>query len=212
MSTPVRAPLKFVTFEGGEGGGKSTQLRLLAEALRKMGEAVVSTREPGGAPGAEEIRRLLVEGEIGRWPADAEALLHFAARAEHLAKVIRPALEQGRWVLCDRFADSTLAYQGYGQAQDLNWLRLLRAQIVGKTEPGLTLILDLPVEIGLGRVSEQQRYERMGRAFHERLHAGFLAIAKEEPDRCKVIDATRPIDAVAADVRAAVAKQFGVKV
>jgi dTMP kinase len=210
MSTPVRPPLKFVTFEGGEGGGKSTQLRLLAEALRNTGETVVTTREPGGAPGAEEIRRLLVEGETGRWPADAEALLHFAARAEHLAKVIRPALEQGQWVLCDRFADSTLAYQGYGQAQDLNWLRLLRAQIVGKTEPGLTLILDLPVEIGLGRVSEQQRYERMGRAFHERLHAGFLAIAQEEPDRCKVIDATRPIDAVAADVRAAVAKRFRV--
>jgi dTMP kinase len=211
MSTPVRPPLKFVTFEGGEGGGKSTQLRLLADALRKSGETVVTTREPGGAPGAEEIRRLLVEGEPGRWPPEAEALLHFAARAEHLNKVIRPALQAGQWVLCDRFADSTLAYQGYGQAQDLAWLQELRSHIVDKTEPGLTLILDVPVDMGLGRVSEQQRYERMGRAFHERLHQGFLAIAQEEPERCVVIDATRPIDAVAADVRAAVAKRFRVK-
>jgi dTMP kinase len=210
MSTPVRPPLKFITFEGGEGGGKSTQLRLLADALRETGETVVTTREPGGAPGAEEIRKLLVEGEPGRWPPDAEALLHFAARAEHLAKVIRPALAEGQWVLCDRFADSTLAYQGYGQAQDLTWLQQLRSQIVGKTEPGLTLILDLPVDMGLGRASAHQRYERMGRAFHERLHQGFLAIAKEEPERCVIIDATRPIDAVAASVRAAVAKRFHV--
>jgi dTMP kinase len=209
MST---APLRFITFEGGEGGGKSTQLRLLAEALRQAGETVVTTREPGGAPGAEEIRKLLVEGEPGRWPADAEALLHFAARAEHLAKVIRPALEAGQWVLCDRFADSTIAYQGYGQGLDLAWLQVLRTRIVSETEPGLTLLLDLPVDIGLGRVREQQRYERMGRAFHERLHAGFLAIAKAEPERCVVIDATRGIEAVAADVRAAVAQRFRVKV
>jgi dTMP kinase len=204
-------PRKFVTFEGGEGGGKSTQLRLLAEALRRAGETVVTTREPGGAPGAEEIRRLLVEGEPGRWPPDAEALLHFAARAEHLAKVIRPALQAGQWVLSDRFADSTLAYQGYGQAVDPTWLQQLRSQIVGKTEPGLTLILDLPVAVGLARAQEQQRYERMGRAFHERLHAGFLAIAQAEPERCVVIDATRPIEAVSADVRATVAKRFHVK-
>jgi dTMP kinase len=210
MSTPARPPLKFITFEGGEGGGKSTQLGLLAEALKSAGETVVTTREPGGAPGAEEIRRLLVEGEPGRWPADAEALLHFAARAEHLAQVIRPALEQGQWVLSDRFADSTLAYQGYGQGLDLPWLRTLRARIVGATEPGLTLVLDLPVETGLGRAREQQRYERMGIEFHRRLRDGFLAIAKDEPERCKVIDATRPIEAVAAEVRAAVAKRFAV--
>jgi dTMP kinase len=204
-------PLKFVTFEGGEGGGKSTQLRLLAEALRGIGDTVVTTREPGGAPGAEEIRRLLVEGEPGRWPAEAEALLHFAARAEHLAAVIRPALDAGQWVLCDRFADSTLAYQGYGQGLDLPWLWTLRARIVGATEPGLTLVLDLPVETGLGRAREQQRYERMGAEFHKRLRDGFLALAKEEPERCNVIDATRSIEAVAADVHAAVAQRFGIK-
>src|SRR4051812_35545004 len=205
---PTRRSLKFVTFEGGEGGGKSTQLRILADRLRSVGETVVTTREPGGAPGAEEIRRLLVEGEPGRWPAEAEALLHFAARAEHLAKVIRPALESGQWVLCDRFADSTFAYQGYGQGLDLAWLKQLRGRVVGATEPELTLILDLPVETGLGRAREQQRYERMGRAFHERLQNGFLAIAKEEPERCTVIDATRSIDAVAADIRASFIDRF----
>jgi dTMP kinase len=204
-------PLRFITFEGGEGGGKSTQLRGLAEALRAAGEDIVTTREPGGAPGAEEIRGLLVEGEPGRWTPEAEALLHFAARAEHLDKVIRPALNAGKWVLSDRFADSTLAYQGYGQGVDLAWLKTLRKRIVGATEPGLTLVLDLPVETGLGRAQAQQRYERMGQAFHAKLRDGFLAIAKDEPERCVVIDAGRPIDAVAADARTAVAKRYGVK-
>src|SRR4051812_18099 len=204
-------PLRFITFEGGEGGGKSTQLRRLAEALRAAGEGVVTTREPGGAPGAEEIRRLLVEGEPGRWAPEAEALLHFAARAEHLDKVIRPALATQKWVLCDRFADSTLAYQGYGQGVDRDWLQQLRHRVVGATEPGLTLVLDLPVETGLGRALAQQRYERMGSAFHARLRDGFLTIAREEPERCVVVDATRAIDAVAADVKAAVAKQYAVK-
>ena len=129
-------PLRFVTFEGGEGAGKSTQIRLLADALRQAGELVELTREPGGTKGAEEIRNLLVEGAAGRWQAESEALLHFAARAEHLAHVIRPALSAGKWVLCDRFADSTLAYQGYGQGLELDWLWTLRRHIVGATEPG----------------------------------------------------------------------------
>jgi dTMP kinase len=202
-------PLRFITFEGGEGGGKSTQLRALAETLCGAGQDVVTTREPGGAPGAEEIRRLLVEGEPGRWAPEAEALLHFAARAEHLEKVIRPALEAGKWVLCDRFADSTIAYQGYGQGVDRDWLVQLRHRVVGATEPGLTLVLDLPVETGLGRALAQQRYERMGSAFHARLRDGFRAIAREEPERCVVIEAARGIDDVAADVRAAVTKRYG---
>ena len=205
------APLRFITFEGGEGGGKSTQLRALAEALRAAGEDVVTTREPGGSPGAEDIRKLLVEGEPGRWAPEAEALLHFAARAEHLAKVIRPALNAGKWVLSDRFADSTLAYQGYGQGVDLAWLKTLRKRVVGATEPGLTLVLDLPVETGLGRAQAQQRYERMGTEFHMKLRAGFLALAKEEPKRCVVINAAQKIDAVAADLKAAVARHYGVK-
>jgi dTMP kinase len=203
-------PLRFITFEGGEGGGKSTQLRRLADALRAAGQDVVATREPGGSPGAEDIRRLLVEGEPGRWAPEAEALLHFAARAEHLDKVIRPALAAGKWVLSDRFADSTIAYQGYGQGVDRDWLQQLRHRVVGPTEPGLTLVLDLPVETGLGRALAEQRYERMGSAFHARLRAGFLAIAREDLDRCVVIDAARPIEAVAADAKAAVAKRYGV--
>jgi dTMP kinase len=171
----------------------------------------VTTREPGGAPGAEEIRRLLVEGEPGRWAPEAEALLHFAARADHLDKMILPALAAGKWVLSDRFADSTLAYQGYGQGVDLAWLKTLRKRVVGATEPGLTLVLDLPVETGLGRAQAQQRYERMGAAFHAKLRDGFLALAKDEPERCIVIDAARPIEAVAADVKSAVATRYGVK-
>jgi dTMP kinase len=202
---------RFITFEGGEGNGKSTQAKRLAEALRATGETVIATREPGGAPGAEDLRRLLVEGEPGRWAPEAESLLHFAARAEHLEKVVRPALAAGQWVVSDRFADSTLAYQGYGQGADLAWLRQLRAGVVRETEPGLTLVFDLPVEKGLARAAAQQRYERMDRAFHERLRQGFLAIAKTEPRRCIVLDADRGIEEVAEDGRAAVAARFGVK-
>jgi dTMP kinase len=202
---------RFITFEGGEGSGKSTQAKRLVEALRKAGEPVVATREPGGAPGAEEIRRLLVEGEPGRWSPEAESLLHFAARAEHLAKVVRPALAAGQWVVSDRFADSTLAYQGYGQGADLAWLNQLRAGVVRETEPGLTLIFDMPVEKGLARAAAQQRYERMDRAFHEGLRQGFLAIAEAEPRRCVVVDADRDVEAVSADVRAAVADRFGLR-
>jgi dTMP kinase len=202
------APLRFVTFEGGEGAGKSTQIRLLAEILRAHGENVVVTREPGGTPGAEQIRTLLVEGGAGRWQPESEALLHFAARAEHLAAVIRPALAAGQWVLCDRFADSTIAYQGYGQGLDLAWLWTLRKHIVAATEPGLTLMLDLPVEAGLARAETEQRYERMGLDFHRRLAEGFRAIAAAAPDRCRRINAARDIAAIAADIRAALNARY----
>ncbi|MET1028629.1 MAG: dTMP kinase [Dongiaceae bacterium] len=211
-------PRRFITFEGGEGAGKSTQIRLLAETLRQAGLSVVLTREPGGSPGAEQIRKLLVEGIPGRWTAETEALLHFAARADHLDKVIRPALAAGGWVLCDRFADSTVAYQGYGHGLDLNWLAELRARIVGETEPGLTVIFDLPVETGLARAADrvaasaaqaEDRYERMDRAFHQRLRDGYLAIAKAAPDRCRLLPADRPLDDVAAALRQLVARHFG---
>jgi len=211
-------PRRFITFEGGEGAGKSTQIRLLAETLRQAGLSVVLTREPGGSPGAEQIRKLLVEGIPGRWTAETEALLHFAARADHLDKVIRPALAAGGWVLCDRFADSTVAYQGYGHGLDLNWLAELRARIVGETEPGLTVIFDLPVETGLARAAgrvaasaaqAEDRYERMDRAFHQRLRDGYLAIAKAAPDRCRLLPADRPLDDVAAALRQLVARHFG---
>lgn len=208
VSTP--GPLRFVTFEGGEGAGKSTQIRLLADALRAAGELVEVTREPGGTKGAEEIRALLVEGGAARWQGESEALLHFAARAEHLAHVIRPALTAGKWVLCDRFADSTLAYQGYGQGLDLDWLWTLRRHIVGATEPGLTVILDLPVEKGLARAETEQRYERMGVDFHRRLADGFRQLAKADPVRCRVLDAARDRETIAAEISGLIQERFGV--
>jgi dTMP kinase len=208
VATP--GPLRFVTFEGGEGAGKSTQIRLLADALGRSGHKVEVTREPGGTKGAEEIRTLLVEGGAGRWQAETEALLHFAARAEHLAHVIRPALAAGKWVLCDRFADSTLAYQGYGQGLDLDWLWTLRRHIVGATEPGLTVMMDLPVEKGLARAETEQRYERMGLDFHRRLAEGFRQLAAAEPERCRVVDAGRPREVIAADIADLIRDRFGV--
>jgi dTMP kinase len=203
-------PLRFITFEGGEGAGKSTQIRLLADALRTAGQSVEMTREPGGTEGAEQIRQLLVEGGAGRWQAETEALLHFAARAEHLAQIIRPALAAGKWVLCDRFADSTLAYQGYGQGLDIDWLWTLRRHIVGPTEPGLTIMMDLPVEKGLARAETEQRYERMGLDFHRRLADGFRQLAAADPDRCRIVDAARERPVIAADIAGLIRGRFGV--
>jgi dTMP kinase len=215
-----QGPSRFITFEGGEGGGKSTQIRLLANALESLGQVVRLTREPGGAPGAEDIRRLLVEGEPGRWTPETEALLHFAARADHLDRVIRPALAEGHWVLSDRFADSTIAYQGYGHGLDLAWLETLRRRIVGATEPGLTVILDLPIEVGLARAagraqandraSAEDRYERMDRAFHQRLRDGFQIIAKAAPARCRLVNADRPLEQIAMEIRTIVADHFAI--
>ena len=164
---------RFITFEGGEGAGKSTQIGRLAEKLRDKRYPVATTREPGGSPGAEAIRALLVSGDAERWSPQTEALLINAARADHLERTIRPALAQGQWVICDRFADSTMAYQGYGMGLDRAWLEELRRRVVADTEPGLTLIFDLPVEVGLGRAVASQRYEKMGRAFHDALRAAF---------------------------------------
>ncbi|MBI2253802.1 MAG: dTMP kinase [Proteobacteria bacterium] len=203
-------PLHFITFEGGEGAGKSTQIRLLADTLLAAGHAVEVTREPGGTEGAEQIRKLLVEGGAGRWQAETEALLHFAARAEHLARIIRPALAAGKWVLCDRFADSTLAYQGYGQGLDLDWLWALRRHIVGATEPGLTVVMDLAVEKGLARAETQQRYERMGIDFHRRLGDGFRQLAAADPERCRIVDAARERAVIAADIVGLIHQRFGI--
>ena len=190
------APGRFVTFEGGEGAGKSTQLALLAEALRARGVETVTTREPGGSPGAEDIRALLVSGDPGRWDGVTEALLHVAARRDHLVRTIWPALERGAWVLSDRFADSTLAYQGFGHGLDPEVIGTLHRVAVGHFAPDLTLVLDLPVEEGLARAGRrggaEDRYERMGLGFHQRLRQGFLGIAAANPLRCAVIDATPP--------------------
>jgi dTMP kinase len=181
---------RFITLEGGEGAGKSTQARLLAEALREAGRQVVLTREPGGAPGAEVLRELLLSGRVD-WSPPAEAMLHFAARAEHVARTIRPALDGGSWVVCDRFSDSTMAYQGYGQRAD-------RALIAGLSAllgiaPDLTLVLDIDPAVGAARLTKRggalDRYEREGSEFQRRVAQGFLEIAAADPARCIIIPA-----------------------
>ena len=205
---------RFITLEGGEGAGKSTQIALLKAALEAKGIRVLTTREPGGSEGGEEIRNLLVNGETHRWEPLTEALLNYAARHEHLQKLILPALNDGTWVLCDRFADSTMAYQGYGHTMNREVIRRLHRLVVDDISPDLTLIFDLPVEQGLARAGSrgegEDRYERMGSAFHERLRAGFLEIAKKNPMRCSVIDATGDVGAVAMAVTAEVAQRLGV--
>jgi len=212
---------RFITLEGGEGAGKSTQQRRLSAWLRDSGREVVETREPGGSPGAEEIRKLLVIGAAGRWDALTEALLHFAARRDHLAQTVIPALERGAWVVCDRFADSTMAYQGYGHGLGREVVTALYEIVVGDLAPDLTLILDLPVEEGLARAGRrngaqaggaggEDRYEQMDIAFHQRLRDGFHDIVAREPDRCLLIDAQGDEDRVAERIRAAVTAHLGI--
>jgi dTMP kinase len=203
----------FITFEGGEGAGKSTQIRLLADRLRAEGRSVVLTREPGGSAGAESIRALLLTGTTDRWLPLTEALLLAAARFEHLERTIRPALLAGQVVLCDRFADSTCAYQGAGHGVPDTALAVLHQLAVGDLRPDLTLILDLPAESGLARTvhrpGNEDRYERMDLAFHQRLRERFLRIAEAEPGRCRVIDADQDIAVVQAAILAAVRDRLG---
>ncbi|MBK3734833.1 thymidylate kinase [Azospirillum brasilense] len=204
---------RFITLEGGEGAGKTTQIRLLADALIGWGKRVVLTREPGGSPGAEEIRGLLVSGETGRWGPVTEALLHTAARRDHLERTVWPALEAGHWVICDRFFDSTMAYQGYGLGLGRDLVATLQATALGDFRPDLTLILDLPVEDGLARAAARRggedRYERMDVAFHHRLRDGFLDIAAREPERCAVVDAGHPVETVQAAILDHVTRRLG---
>lgn len=196
----------FITFEGGEGSGKSTQIRRLAAKLAGQGRDVLITREPGGTPEAEAVRSLLVSGDVARWTAKSEALLNYAAREQHLEQVIRPALAAGKTVLCDRFMDSTRAYQGYAGGVDPVFIDALEKTIVGPTRPDLTLVFDLDPAVGLSRARSrgdavaEDRYERKGLAFHSRLREGFLDILRREPKRCRLVDASQDIDAVAEDV------------
>ena len=203
MSDAPSGAGRFITFEGGEGAGKSTQIGRLADALRAAGVDVLCTREPGGSPSAEAVRALLL-GHGHGWQPLSETLLHFAARAEHLEATIRPALSAGTWVLCDRFTDSTRAYQGAGQGVDAAAIDALERMVVADTRPDLTLILDVPAETGLARMGQRgghaDRYETMHLTFHQRLRRGFQTIAAGEPDRCAVVDADRDVDCVAADV------------
>jgi dTMP kinase len=199
---------RFITFEGGEGAGKSTQLKRLVTRLQDQGREIVATREPGGSPGAESIRELVLNGAADRWSPTTETLLMYAARRDHIERVVRPALERGAWVVCDRFADSTRAYQGAAGGVRPELISALEAQVLEATRPDLTLMFDLPPAVGLeraqARAGGEMRFESKGIAFHERLREGFLAIAEAEPGRCAVIDANAGLDEVEARVWAAV--------
>ncbi|MCZ6494561.1 MAG: dTMP kinase [Alphaproteobacteria bacterium] len=209
---------KFITLEGGEGVGKSTQSKRLAEFLEDRGITVMLTREPGGSDGGEQIRRLLVSGAPGRWTPLTEAFLYAAARADHVAHLIEPALAEGRWVISDRFTDSTLAYQGFGHGLPLDAVTQLNALAAGELKPDLTFILDVPVGDGLARArarpddrdeaAREDRYERMDENFHRRVAEGYLTIARSEPERCVVVDTTRPVDQVARVISATVGERL----
>jgi len=207
---------KFISLEGGEGAGKSTQARRLADALEALGLKTIVTREPGGSPGAEQIRKLIVEGEGGRWDPIAETLLIYAARADHVARLIGPALLRGEWVISDRFSDSTFAYQGGGRGVPRETIRRIDAAVLDDFKPDLTLILDLPVEVGLARAgarakltkSRETRFESLDREFHERMRQTFVEIARRHGDRCRLIDASGNQDEVAATILSAAKARF----
>jgi dTMP kinase len=203
---------RFITFEGGEGGGKSTQARRLAAHLSEQGVPVLLTREPGGSAGAEKIRGLLLDGQ-GFDPL-AEAMLLFAARREHVVATIRPALDAGLWVISDRFADSTRAYQCHGLGMPGEAYRRLADLALEGLSPDLTLILDIAPDVGMARANARgvaaDRYERLDAGFHARVRAGFLSIAAAEPARCALVDAAAAADDVAGAVRQAVAERLGV--
>jgi len=210
---------KFITFEGGEGSGKSTQARLLAERLKAGGIDALLTREPGGSPFAERVRVLLLDPATPSHAALSEALLFYAARADHLDKTIRPALAAGRWVICDRFADSTRVYQGAAGGLSAETLDALERLVVGPTRPHLTFILDLTPAVGLARARARgtvegtapaatDPFERRDPSFHAHLRQGYVEVAKAEPRRCARIDAAREPDAVAAEIWAVVEQRL----
>lgn len=201
----------FITFEGGEGAGKSTQISRLANRIKAHLPELVTTREPGGTPQGEALRSLLVNGAPEHWSAMSEALLNYAARDAHLRHVIRPALQRGATVICDRFMDSTRAYQGYAGGCDMHFIDELERNIVGATRPQLTLILDLDPEAGLARARArgdgiEDRYERKGLAFHRKLREAFRAIASADPKRCRLINADEPVEKVEQSIAKAYAE------
>ncbi|MEM9129065.1 MAG: dTMP kinase [Pseudomonadota bacterium] len=194
----------FITFEGIDGSGKSTQTRLLADHLRNNGRDVILTREPGGSEGAEDIRKLLLEGATDRWSAETELLLFMAARRDHLERLINPAVEAGQIVICDRFVDSTRMYQGLSRGDLRQAVDMLHNLMIGK-EPDLTVLIDLDPEVGLKRAlsrgGEEERFEAFGVNLQAKMRQGFLALAEEFSDRFVIVDGNRTVEEIASDVR-----------
>ena len=211
MTAPESGHGLFITFEGIDGSGKSTQAKLLAQMLRDSGYSVIETREPGGSPGAEEIRALVLQGDPDRWSAETEILLFTAARRDHLERLINPALAQGKIVICDRFADSTRMYQGLSRGDLRATVDALHDLMIGR-EPDLTILIDMDPATGLGRALARQtadeRFEAFGEDLQIQMRQGFLALSKEFADRFVVIDGARGIEEVAKDVSDAVAKRL----
>lgn len=211
----------FITLEGGEGSGKTTQINRLAKNLNDLGYSVITTREPGGTPESEKIRNLLVQRDGGAWTPMAEVLLLFAARAMHIDKLIKPALQKGCIVISDRFTDSTVAYQGYGHGFDVQKIYDIAALSIDNFAPNLTFMLDIDTQKGLERSNKrlaaqkgfeqtEDRFERLDLSFHEKLRAGFLEIARNNPDCCHVLDAAQDIDFLATQMIALVRDKFGI--
>lgn len=197
----------FVSFEGGEGSGKSTQIHKLSQWLHQNNIDNIVTREPGGSEGGEKIRKLLVSGGVNQWEPMSEILLFYAARYDHVERLIKPTLAKGIWVLCDRFFDSTIAYQGYGHNISLSKLKQLNQLILGDFQPDMTFLLDIPAQIGLKRANirenekdlKEDRFENLDISFHERLRNGYLDLAQNQ-SRFKIIDANRDIDVISNDI------------
>lgn len=208
----------FITLEGGDGTGKSTQVKLLQQALASAGVDAIATREPGGTDQAEKIRNLILQGSSGSFDPLTEALLMFASRREHIVGKIQPTLDNGQWVISDRFADSTRAFQGYGMGLPMETIEALYKMVADSLVPDLTFIFDIDPEVGLARsmkrltqaASGEDRYERMGLAFHKRLRQGFLDIAGKNPERCVIIDASQSVEAVQAQLLKTISHRFGV--
>jgi dTMP kinase len=209
--------VQFITFEGGEGAGKTTQIRLLQKYFQQLNVPCLATREPGDTALGGLIRKILLEVSADTIVPLTEVFLYLADRSHHVSQIIVPAISTGKIVLCDRFTDSTLAYQGYGRGIDLGWLRELNNAATGLTRPDLTFLLDCPVELGLARTAQRQyeagkaredRFERETIDFHEKVRAGFLALAREEPKRFCIIDAAKTVAESAADIREIVHRKF----
>lgn len=205
---------KFITIEGGEGVGKSTQINLLAESLQRAGIEVVITREPGGTEAGEEIRKLILEGDQDRWDAVSETLLLYAARRNHVINKINPALKAGKWVLCDRFSDSTMAYQGYARKFGRENVEVIHNVTLGEFGPDLTLIFDVPFDIAFERIKQRRqtpdRMEQVYERIHRLVRGAFLDIAGRNPERCHLIDASGTVEDVNTRVKFAVGAQLGI--